>query len=153
MDQEQWDLRYKFFYRQTIDELNNGYFKGDMHDAWVEARRRTTVNAGPRPDGDGPSLVDVIKAPVVGVKKGVKAVKSVLNVVQWLNGKKTIVGVLTAGLAEIITAVLPYLPELLPALGVQGATVAIVLSVLGKALIVIGLIHKAIKYKGAKGGA
>jgi hypothetical protein len=69
----------------------------------------------------------------------------VLAVWSFLNGKKTAVGAFLTLIADMITMLLPQLGVVLGAFGVDAATVALVVGILGKILIVIGLFHKLVK--------
>lgn len=142
MNQRDWEARFKFFLQQVTQERNDGEFVGNQRDVWMEARERTEMYAGPEP-GSG--------VPGIGmVKGGVRAVKRVMELVRWLDGKKTVIGATLAVVADALAHILPQLPEILTLFGVEAATVAVVVGVVGKVIAAIGLIHKMIKYKRAK---
>lgn len=66
----------------------------------------------------------------------------------WLNGKKTAIGAFLDLLYSAVSALILWLPQLgeaLAGLGVTGEWVATGVLVLGKVLMVIGLIHKFLK--------
>jgi hypothetical protein len=72
----------------------------------------------------------------------------VLDFWRWLDGKKTTIGALLDVLAVGLGGLLVWLPDFataLTGLGVNGAWIAGAVAVVGKGIIVLGLIHKVLK--------
>lgn len=66
----------------------------------------------------------------------------------WLNGKKTAIGAFLDLLGTALSGVVLWLPQLaesLTGLGLDGAWVALVITGIGKVIMVIGLLHKFLK--------
>lgn len=153
MRKDEWDQRFWVIYAQVMKEMQAGTFRGDMRDVLVEARRRTEEVAGREPASESSGLAAkagrVITAPVRAVRSAVGLINRLLAIWRWLDGKKTAIGAVLTAVSAVIEQLIPLLQEILPALGVEAATLASILGALGKVVMVIGLIHKLLKYRRA----
>lgn len=126
MTQKEWDKCWQGYYSDHYST----FF--DPLKAFQYAHTSMMRVYGPRPSGEaGPPLWTKFAA-LVGVSMFQK-------IWDWLNGKKTIIGLVITILATIAG----YLPIVLPVLGVDAVLVA---KIVGIATTILGLLHKLYKW-------
>ena len=113
-----WNERYQQHWRRLMTQKAAGLFDGDVHDVAVEAARLAGGRGG-----------------------------RLLAGWQWFDGKKTTIGAVVTLGGEGLAAVWPLLPDVLQSVGVEADWTARIISIVGRVMIGVGVLHKVFKVK------
>lgn len=126
MTQELWDRNWMGYYDDMWIQTRN-------HDrSFIYAHKKMLADFGPRPDGE-PGLPWWLK--IAALTLGVNMQK----IWEFLNGKKTVAGLIITVLAYILSME----PVILPVFGVSAVLVA---KIVGITTTVVGVAHKIYKF-------